>query len=133
MAKSMMAKSADTNPGPVIYLHIGMNKTGTTAIQRHFEKHRQFYKTHALLYPETANTAGAHYALSSSLGFWHAGSPEDWLMKLDDIKNGLLDEIADADIRSVIFSSEDFVINEPGEEVKQFFLELVLGKWHPLK
>jgi len=117
----MMAKLIDINPKPVIYLHIGTNKTGTTAIQRHFEKHRQFYKTHALLYPETTNVAGAHHALSSSLGFRHTSSPEDWLMGLDDINDGLLDEINNADVSSVIFSSEMFVLNNPVEKVRQFF------------
>lgn len=109
---------------PTIYLHIGMNKTGTTAIQHYFSSNRESFLDKGLLYPKTGMSRdGAHHDLSRSLGFYHGAKD----VSVDDIKaqqkimKGLLSELQQSTANTVIFSSEMLVLPRPVDKVKEFF------------
>lgn len=52
-----------------VYLHIGMNKTGTSALQRFFVKNQVRLAEHGVLYPVSGRIGDAHYQISAVLGF----------------------------------------------------------------
>ncbi len=64
---------------PRLYLHIGINKTGTSAIQQFLGARPRLLAEHGLLYPRTGRHEHAHYALSRALGFGAASrAGSDW-------------------------------------------------------
>lgn len=63
-----------------VYLHIGLHKTGTTAIQRFLTKNTEVLAQRGWLYPRTGRRQEAHYALGAAL--WGDGRPEDLWVKL---------------------------------------------------
>lgn len=54
-----------------IYLHVGANKTGSSAIQNFCNSNRDSLLSSGLLYPVTGCVGDAHYGISSILGFAH--------------------------------------------------------------
>lgn len=103
-----------------IYLHIGMNKTGTTSIQSYSLKNRQTLIQNGILYPETGLINKAHYAISATLSFHNPSIPIEWRKKKHELKKELKNEIKE-NIRKTIISSEDFLLNKPFTELKSFF------------
>lgn len=105
-----------------LFLHIGTNKTGTSAIQKYCNTHREVLAGAGLLYP-TAGCAGeAHYRLSEALGFSHRPLPEEERRALQaEIRARLTDELMQHRIKGVVFSSEDFVLNGDPSEAARFF------------
>jgi hypothetical protein len=108
-----------------IFLHIGTNKTGTSAIQSFFSHNREQAREHGFLYPETACSGSAHYALSGLLGF-NLNKHKRCAKRADDaewraIRESLDREIADTSPSAIMFSSENFVIGTPLEPVRDFF------------
>ena len=108
------------------YLHIGMNKTGSSAIQSYFHNNCKRLSELGILWPQTglgSTTAGHgyHYALSEALGF-HP-KPQNDLDKdyLDELRRACRDEVARFSPRTVIFSSEFFVLRRNIAPVKSFF------------
>lgn len=64
---------------PRLYLHIGINKTGTSAIQRFLCARPRLLAEHGLLYPRAGRHENAHYVLSRALGFGAASRADaDW-------------------------------------------------------
>lgn len=106
---------------PTVYLHIGINKTGTTAIQRHLQMKRRDYRKLGLLYPKTAEAVSAHYVLSSSLGFHYHYMPAEWRRGVDELRQKFERELRDWSGRAIVFSSENFVLKCPVEPVREFF------------
>jgi len=104
---------------PVIYLHIGMNKTGTTAIQSFLYDNKKKLAGNGVLYPDTGLIGSTHYSISASLGFCHANVASGWVQDISELKRSLLKEAQG--FKSVIISSEDFLLNKPIEPIKDFF------------
>jgi hypothetical protein len=100
-----------------IFLHIGMDKTGTTAIQSFFNKNRALLKTKGLLYPETGENRVAHYELSGSLGFFHG--KKNIFPDPSTLSEKIATEISE--FETIIFSSEFFMIPANIQPVKHFF------------
>lgn len=87
-------------------IHIGMNKTGTTALQAALFQNRSALARAGLLYPKTglgsrAAGRGLHYRLSESFLARDPNAP--------DMVAGLLKEIDGSDATHAIVSSEFFV------------------------
>lgn len=107
-------------PSPVVYIHIGMNKTGTTALQNYLQQETAALGNAGILYPQTGRAGEAHYALSASLGFCNPTVPAAWKQDLRGLKKSFLKEL-DGSIEKVVFSSEDFLITKPFDALKEFF------------
>lgn len=111
------------------YLHIGMNKTGSSAIQSYFHHNRKILSELGILWPQAglgslAAGHGYHYALSEALGFNpkpQTNLDEDYL---ENLRNRFQTEVQKFSPRTVIFSSEFFVLKRNVKPVKSFFGEL---------
>ncbi len=111
-----------------LYLHIGMNKTASTAIQDFFaDNHDKLLSEHSVLWPRTGlgqrgRGGNSHYDLSEGLGF--TNDPQ--FLTPDDARIGALSadlwaEIGAADPRAAVMSSEFFVLRRDLARVKSFF------------
>jgi hypothetical protein len=104
-----------------IFLHIGTNKTGTTAIQDFLERHQ---RSHLLrrkyLYPVTGRHGIAHYKISQTLGFSRTSNrPDDALCR--EIVSELTRELQSHGAKTAIISSEDFVLPGSAARVASVF------------
>jgi len=105
-----------------LVLHIGANKTGTSAIQRFCNSRRASLAAAGVLYPAAGCSGEAHYRLSDAFGFGHgAGSADDRRAQQDVIRAALAAELAETAAGLVIFSSENFVLYGSVAEVREFF------------
>lgn len=114
---------ADTG-GPLrLFLHIGMNKAGSTAIQHALATQAARLKRHGLLYPETGRIrAEAHYLLTQVLGFSHRLSKAAREPGIDaSLEPRIREEARRARCAQVVMSSEAFVIPGDVARVKAFF------------
>lgn len=100
-----------------VFLHIGTNKTGTSAIQYCLSHDREQLKKQGLLYPKTGwlEQSHAHYHLSEALGFPTAGLPQlsykstaENQSRLLAMRASLDDETLNNNAFTIIFSSEMF-------------------------
>jgi hypothetical protein len=108
---------------PVVYLHIGTNKTGTSAIQRFLNGNRDQLKEFRLLYPTTGCQGEAHYGISHALNFSHGksrGGNADTAQRTA-LRKALFEEIRASGANTVAISSENFVMPQSVEAVKTFF------------
>ncbi|WP_271912223.1 hypothetical protein [Vreelandella alkaliphila] len=106
-------------PKPEVVLHIGMNKTGTTALQSYLMRSSDLLARQGVLYPRTGLIGAAHYGISATLGFCNSSAPKEWITSLKKIRRGLESEIT-SHTKQVIFSSEDFLLNKPFNKLKEF-------------
>ncbi len=73
---------------PELILHIGMGKTGTTALQESFWQNRKTLESAGVLYPSLGSVASAHHLISPYAppvldgNGWTFLKPEDWAPKL---------------------------------------------------
>lgn len=105
-----------------LFLHIGANKTGTSAIQKYCNTHREVLADAGLLYPEAGCTGEAHYRLSDALGFSHRRlEAEERLALQAEIRAGLTAELAQHRIEQVVFSCENFVLNRDPQKAARLF------------
>jgi len=110
----------------MIYLHIGINKTGSSSIQNALHDTRQALRRDRVLYPETGlgtpnEGHGYHYLLSKKLGFANFKTdPDECLANAETLRAELDREIAETRARSVIFSSEFFTLRRNMEPVRRF-------------
>ena len=104
-----------------IFIHIGMNKTGSSAIQRDFFLNRHLLEENGLLYPTFGAAGAAHYELSNFLGF--SQKPNEKLGSDEfEIKRNKFDtEFSASGCQSAVFSSENFVLRGQPEDVAKFF------------
>lgn len=70
-----------------LYLHIGMGKTGTTALQHFFWENRAALAAHDICYPELGVQSGAHHLLSPHIprfleDQWEFLKVDDWAPEL---------------------------------------------------
>ena len=105
---------------PELILHVGLNKTGTSAIQHFFAHHRRKLMESGILYPSAGMRGTAHYDLTTALGFNRHGKAPDpeWIRALGD---ELYREVDAVRPRKVLVSSEMFVLPGEIEHVREFF------------
>lgn len=106
---------------PKIFLHIGVNKTGTTAIQSFFSHNREALASQGLLYPKSACTETAHYALTNVLGLNRGIDSESMRARRRKMRAALDAEISQNTPQAVLFSSEMFVRSMWLDAVGEFF------------
>lgn len=88
-----------------VFLHIGTNKTGTSAIQNFLYNNPELLASHKILYPSTGRgSAPAHHTLAESL----AVAPE----RANEFRFQLLKEAEGFD--TIVLSSEAFRVYPPG-------------------
>lgn len=103
-----------------VIVHIGANKTGSTAIQRYLSQNRKALLHRGILWPQTGLQGGAHYELSSWLGFSHGGQALNE-QALEARRCEFHDEIAQSGARLAILSSEFFMLKRALERFQYFF------------
>jgi len=103
-----------------VILHIGANKAGSTALQRSFQDNRATLLQRGILWPKTGLHAGAHYDLSTWLGFSQGGSPLDE-HGLEVKRRALQDEFERSGANVAILSSEYFMLRRPLDRLRAFF------------
>jgi hypothetical protein len=100
-----------------IFLHIGLNKTGSSSIQKFCDLHREALRSLGVEYPELGVFDSAHYGISKLL----IGKPA---VDHVPVPEGLEEAIASALSRDmdVVLSSEYFSVASPREvlAVKEF-------------
>lgn len=108
----------------IAYLHIGANKTGTSAIQKYCNGQREQLASQGLLYPRAGCSGEAHYRLSDALGFTHRRlNPGEIHSLQDGILSQLRQELQETRPQCLLFSSEDFILNGDPSVVEKFFNE----------
>jgi len=113
---------ADAAPRRV-YLHIGMNKAGSSAIQRTLAAHEARLWQAGVLYPRAGRSrSGAHHLLSHVLGFSQgepppASSPREFR----DIDRRIAAEARKRGAGTVILSSEVFTTAKAVPAVREYF------------
>lgn len=106
---------------PRVFIHIGMNKTGTTAIQSTLARNYKALARQGLLYARAGRARGsAHYRLSHTLGFAH-NVPEGEAVPREVLARQILDEARARRCRDILVSSEAFVIPGDVGAVRAFF------------
>lgn len=107
-----------------LVLHIGMGKTGTTALQRYFTANRKLLADRGILYPEYGTMVGAHHLLSphrppSLVKNWTFKEVNEWapLLALEAPENVLI--------------SSELMVSADSEKVVAFCNSL--KKWFDLK
>lgn len=127
------------------YLHIGMNKTGSSAIQSYFHYNRKHLAELGVLWPQVGLGSpiagnGYHYALSEALGFGPKPQSKIDGAHIESLDTQLKTEVAQEAPRTVILSSEFFILNRDVSPVKEFFngldLKIIVhlrrhDKWWP--
>lgn len=107
---------------PTIFLHIGLNKTGTTAIQKFFTQNREDLQRHRLLYPVTGASRRAHYQVSAALGFLPAAKRKTTdVVSPPELRRALEEEISSSSAEAVLLSSEMFTRQMPLQPVRELF------------
>lgn len=108
---------------PKLFLHIGTNKTGTSAMQRFFNHNRDALKSHGLLYPAVGCAGDAHYGISDLLGFVHR-KPTAVDVSAPPLQTALWhlgQELERSACNQVLISSENFVIPRAIAPVRELF------------
>lgn len=103
-----------------LYLHIGMNKTGTTAVQRYLATNEHALAAAGYVYPQAGRQGQAHYRLSRTLGFDH-GVAMASLADRQQLAETLRSELAASGRRAAVLSSEFFVLPRDVGPVRDFF------------
>ncbi|MGB8425560.1 MAG: hypothetical protein WCD88_07240 [Desulfobacterales bacterium] len=103
-----------------LFIHIGTNKTGTSAIQHSLSQKRKELSEKGVLYPNTGCIGDAHYEISRILGFDHGKPPAPEIEQI-----AFLDrfnaEIEASCCETCIISSEYFVLPRNAALVRAFF------------
>ena len=108
----------------LLYLHIGVNKTGTTAIQRFLNSRREDFISSGILYPKAGTIGEAHYSISDALGFGHTKLSRDCRLEQQRrIKKMLREEVQCTKPKCIVISSEFFTLNGDIGTVQNFFSE----------
>src|SRR5690554_3774829 len=64
LTRKLQRPTAESSEKKTLYLHIGLGKTGTTALQEFFWANRSQLAKRGIDYPDYCVIAGAHHALS---------------------------------------------------------------------
>ena len=98
-----------------IILHIGLYKTGTTAVQRFLTRNRSVLASRGVLYPEAFTKFDAHHPLPWALGVNHRDKEAS--LRPEEVVGAILQEADSAGADTVILSSEEFMNLEAGERL----------------
>jgi hypothetical protein len=98
-----------------IILHIGVYKTGTTAVQSFLARNRSALTERGILYPESFTRFDAHHPLPWALGVGHLD--KDPSVRPDEVVRAILQEAESAGADTVILSSEEFINLEAAERL----------------
>jgi len=119
-----------------VFLHIGYFKTGTSSIQRYFDRYRNALLEHGLLYPENGvHTATISHAFLPLKRLDEIGEKmEQWfknsLMKMEEpptasqIWRKAVKEIEASKASRIVISSEEFVRYASNEKTKTLIREV---------
>lgn len=102
---------------PVLYIHVGANKTGTTALQSFLNTNREVLIEKGLLYPATGMLHSAHYKISNHLGY----GPNIANEEVDLFREAFLKEVRESKCKKIVISSEYFILSKKAANVKEFF------------
>ena len=83
-----------------IILHIGVYKTGTTAVQSFLARNRSALAEQGVLYPESFTRFDAHHPLPWALGVGHRD--KDSSVRPDEVARAVLQEAESAKAETVI-------------------------------
>lgn len=103
-----------------ITLHIGTNKTGSTAIQHWLGKNQPDLLSRGILYPACGRDGGGHFELSELLGF-SLQRPAVDVGKMLAMRDRFREEIAQSGADRVVISSEDFSLSGDVRYAQDFF------------
>ena len=98
-----------------IILHIGVYKTGTTAVQNFLTRNRSALAKRGVLYPESFTKFDAHHPLPWALGVGHRA--KELSVRPDEVVRAILQEADSAGADTVILSSEEFINLEAAERL----------------
>lgn len=106
-----------------LVIHMGMGKTGTTALQVFFSTNREVLKHHGVLYPTLGEVSGAHHRLSPHIpsfleDSWTFQAAQDWGPRLARTK-----------VKRILLSSELIAWTRP--DLVPGFCD-ALGQWFDL-
>ncbi len=106
-----------TDKKPTLFVHIGMGKTGSTAIQKHLKANAELLLDHGILYPNSYMAYGyVHYHLNAVFSFV-PGEPKE-------IDRAIFDrEVAMSGAHSIIISNEFFTTlgKQHRDEFNEYF------------
>lgn len=111
MQKKMSQKEETREP--VLYIHLGPGKTGTTAIQKFLFDNRSCLRRHGICYPDFCPPSGPRiaepYKLASHVFAWNLGFGDPKKMEgIGPIEEAWWKSRIDPDCPAVVFSSEYF-------------------------
>ncbi len=105
-----------------LFIHIGTNKTGTSAIQRFLNSKRKELATQGLLYPSTGCAGEAHYEITRILGFDY-GKPAVTQAERTVFLKKFKTELENSRCELCVISSENFVLPKNVELVRELFAD----------
>lgn len=93
-----------------VFIHCGLEKTGTSFLQEIFSKNRDLLNAHGILYPSCGEVDFQHYWLAKLFGFRYEF--EKLIGEgLENLTEDLKGEIESSDCETVFISSEHFDFN----------------------
>lgn len=122
MIKALLKIKRKVNKNkPKLYLHIGMGKTGTTALQEFFWDNRKILSDYGVSYPEYCVVSSAHHRLSPHVpeflkNTWKFEPVNDWAPKLRTM--GASKMLLSSEL---IAWAKPEIIHEFCEELKRWF------------
>jgi len=90
-----------------LYIHIGVNKTGTTSIQNFLDSNKEFLEKNDILYPDFAKIWSAHFPLAWGL---NAGKSPSNYKNIDRVWEKLKEYLDLRSEKNIIISSENFIL-----------------------
>lgn len=103
-----------------LFIHIGTNKTGTSAIQLFLNSNRRELAKKGLLYPCAGCAGDAHYEISRILGFDHGTQPAPEAERVAFLAR-FKAEVETSRCETCVISSENFVLPKNVALVRSFF------------
>lgn len=103
-----------------IFIHIGTNKTGTSAIQHFLNSNREELTKRGLFYPSAGCTGDAHYDISRLLGFDHGKQPAPDAERKAFLKR-FKAEAERSQCEKCVISSENFILPKNVGLVRELF------------
>jgi hypothetical protein len=104
-----------------LYLHIGTNKAGSSAIQAFLAGNEAALQKLGYLYPKTGRVSNAHYRISGCLRIGVNPPLDGTVLSKRQIENRLFAEIEKSPCKNIIISSEYFILCRNPGKVKNFF------------
>ncbi len=106
---------------PEIIIHVGMNETGSSIIQQWMSENYENLKKQGILYPKSGRKGIAHHELSSMFGFKSESNNKVSLNRINNFSKAFEKELSLSNFKTVIFSSEEFLVDIPLDELANFF------------